>query len=313
VRLVNARRFLFVIVFLNLATFGYTQAPNGQDAQIQSRQIQRESSPELREIAKFDEEEDDDFGELVILKKSKPWWITPRASVRGFWTSNTLLANKGEKGDSIYAQSQGFDAGYRITKDLRIQAGYDYQLTRYSENPSLDTDSHGIDFSASWQIPWDILIQTGANGLWLNSPQQNAEIYRENNPYFGISQSWGFLDGNLTLFYGLQYDRRFANPVTFDRNDYSGYTGLAYAWLPELLTQAMVRQSYQLYDFRTSAQLVNGRQEHVSTAAVQTVWQPLKWLQVSAFGILTYDNSINATRDYKVANLGGEIKAFWKF
>lgn len=286
-------------------------AQDPQDTQAKTKELEKQTI-DLKENP-ADEEEDEEFGKLLTLKRTKPWFIIPYASARGYWTSNVLLANKGEKGDAVFNESQGFSAGYRLNNDWRIQTGYSYQLTRYQENPALDIDSHNLEAGTTYKLPWNLQLGTGIRGLWLTSPQQEVEVYRENNPYVSLSQTYSFLENRLNLFYGYQFDRKFTNPIGFDRNEHAIFSGISYSWLPNLLTQVVLRQSWQFYDFRPSTNPVNGRQEWISSVVFQNVWQPLSWLQVSAFGITSYDNSINSTRDSKVANLGGDIRVFWKF
>lgn len=305
-----------VLAFLLLLEGGSVSvhAQAAADAQIKSQQTQRETDATWQQSKSlFDQDEQEDLGHITLLKKPKSWFITPRVAVRGFWTSNALLASRGEKGDSVFVESQGVDAGYRINPDWDLAAGYEYSLTRYDENPVLDTDAHACSFNTTYRLPWNISLSGGVRGLWLNAPHQGAEVYRENNPYFGVNRWHGFCDDRLVWYYGLQYDHHFANPVVFDRDEFSVNTGVAWSWLPNLISQLALRQSWQFYDFRGPPLLVNGRQEAVSTVALQTVWQPIDHLQVSAFGVTSYDNSVNSTRDYKVANVGGELKFFWKF
>ncbi len=287
-------------------------SPN-PDAQIKNKQLQQQALPGLREVdAEFDGD-DDEFGKILTLQRSKSWYVTPFASARGYWTSNALLANKSEKGDTIFTETQGLNAGYRFSSDWQIFAGYNYQLTRYDENPALDTDANSTEFGTTYKLPWEFQIGTGVRGLWLTAPHQGVEVYRENNPYATISQSHNYLDNRLTWFYGYEYDHKFTNPVGFERDEHTVYMGTGYSWMSNLLSQLVIRQNYQFYDFRPPALPVNGRQEWVSSVILQTVWQPLPWLQVSGFSLASYDNSVNSTRDYKVANAGGEIKFFWKF
>ncbi len=283
------------------------QNPN---AQVQGQQFQKDQPL----LSKWQEDDEDDFGKILTLKKSKLWWVAPYASARGYWTSNALLTSgPGEKGDSVFVETQGVNGGYHISDDWSVQAGYNYQLTRYSENPVLDTDGHNLEFSTSYQLPWHWQLGAGDRGMWLDAPHQGTQIYRENNPYVNLIQSWDFFQNRLSCFYGYEYDRKYAHPVTFDRDEHTVFSGASYLWKPNLVSQLVLRQSWQLYDAPSFTGATTGRQEWVSTVVVQTVWQPLNWLQVSAFGLTGYDNSINSTRDYKVANAGGEIRLFWKF
>lgn len=286
----------------------------GQDTQMKTQQIQKEAiTPGEGKDIGWPEETEEEFGKILTLKPAKKWFVTPYVSARGYWTSNALLANKGEKGDTVFVETQGLDTGYRLTKDWRIQGGYNYQLTRYDENPALDVDANNANFLTSYQLPWDFQVSTGVNGMWLTSPDQKVEVYRECNPFVSLVRSHTFLEGNLYWYYGYQFDKKYSNPVGFERVEHSVFTGVSYAWLSNLVTQLGLRQNWQFYDFRPAAEPVNGRQEWVSSVVLQSVWQPLPWLQVSAYGLTAYDNSINATRDYKAANLGGEIRAFWRF
>lgn len=301
---------LFILVAARLPL----AAQSTQDAQIKAQETKRVTDSEWEKSRQlFDADEQEDLGTISPLKKAKAWFITPRAAVTGFWTSNALLANNGEKGDTVFVASQGVDAGYRFSSEWTMGAGYEHSLTRYVENPVLDTDANACNISTSYRLPWNISVSTGLKALWLTAPHQDVEVYRENNPYLNLSQWHPFFEERLVWFYGLQYDHHYANPINFDRDEYTASTGLAWSWLSNLMTQVALRQSYQFYDFREPPLLVNGRQEWVSTVALQSVWQPLDWLQISAFAVASYDNSVNFSRDYKVANLGGEIKAFWKF
>lgn len=283
------------------------------DAQIKSQEIRKQALPEPRAADEKDDEEEDELGKLLALKRAKSWSVTPSVSARGFYTSNAFLSNKGEKGDTIFMETQGVTAGYRFSRDWQLQADYSFQLTRYDENSFLDTDAHSTGLRLLHQFDWDWTVEAGLRGLWLTTPHGEVEVYRENNPYLVFTHSHGFLDDKLNWFYGLQYDHKFTHPVSFERNEYSLFSGVSYYWLPNLVSQLVLRQNWQFYDFRPPANPVNGRQEWISTVGLQTVWQPLSWLQVSGFGFTTYDNSVNAGRDYKVANLGGEIRVFWKF
>ena len=283
------------------------------NARIKNRELQKATASPRAELPKWSEDDEDDFGKLLTLKKSKPWWVTPFASARGFWTSNALLGARAEKGDSVFVETQGFNAGYRINKEWSVQAGYNYSMTRYSENMVLDTDANSCDLSTSYQLPWNWQVSAGDRALWIKSPDQGVEVYREHNPFVSVVQSWGFLENRLNAFYGYEYDHKFTNPVGFERDEHTLFAGASYSWMNNLVSQLVLRQNWQLYDFRSSAAPVNGRQEWVTTLALQTVWQPLSWLQVSAFWLNIYGNSVNSTRDYKAANAGGEIKVFWKF
>ncbi len=310
----QAHRFFFFLV--SVGALGLLSVACGQttpNAQIRSEQIQRQVTPSLQDdIASLPGVED--FGEFVVLKKTKLWDITPFASARGFWTSNALLQdNGGVKGDAVFVIDQGVDAGYRITSDWQVRAGYDYQLTRYRNYSFLDTDAHSANFQTIYQAPWDFQLTAGLRGLWLNSPYQPEEIYRENNPFGILSQSHSYLQDRLTWYYGYQFDRKWTNPVGFDRDEHSVFTGVSYAWTPQLVSALNLRQNWQFYDFRPPPSPVNGRQEWVSTVSLITVWQPLNWLQISSFALGSYDNSVNASGDYRVVNAGGEIRVFWQF
>ncbi len=297
-----------------MTVLGWGQTPN--DARVQSQELQKVTSPsqDTRDAMGWPkEEEGDEFGSLVELKKTKNWFLMPYASAEGYWTSNVLLANSGEKGDSVFTETQGILAGYRFSSDWNISAGYSYQLFRYAENPLLDVDSHNANFSSSYQLPWDFQASVGLNGLWLDSPDQKAQVYRENNPYLTLTQTHYFLQDRLTWNYGYQFDKKWAHPIGYDRIEHSVFTGVSYSWLSNLTTQLGLRQNWQFYDFRPPEAPVNGRQEWVSSVVLQTVWQPLSFLQVTAYGLTVYDNSVNAAFDYKLANCGGNLRFFWRF
>jgi len=297
----------WVLMGMNVPAFG--QTPN---AQVQSHQARQETTAE-RDAMGWPKDEDDEFGTLMELKKTKPWYVMPYASAQGYWTSNVLLANNGEKGDSVFAETQGILTGYRLSPDWNLSAEYSYQLTRYSENPALDVDSHTAGFSSSYQLPWNFQATMGINGLWLDSPDQKVQLYRENNPYVALSQTYSYLEDRLAWSYGYQFDKKWTHPVGYEREEHSLFTGVSYAWLSNLITQVGLRQNWQFYDYRSPAQPVNGRQEWVSSVVAQAVWQPLSFLQVSAYGLAAYDNSVNASFDYKLANAGGSLRFFWKF
>ncbi len=309
------RRLLLITFVLTVACFSPLQAQQGSDVQMRNQELQTQGQSSLRKFeGQFDGDENEDFSQLLTLKRSKSWYITPFASASGFWTSNPLLASRGAKGgDTVFSETQGLDAGYRFTPDWQIQAGCSYQMTRYDKNPFLDADARSANISTSFQLPANWQLTMGVRGLWLTSPHMGVELYRENNPFASVSQSWSFFDSRLNLVYGYEYDHKFTNPVGFDRDEHTVFTGLSYGWLPELASQLVLRQNTQFYDFRPSTAPVNGRQEWVSSVVLQTVWQPLPWMQLRAFGISSYDNSVNAASDYKVINAGGELRFFWKF
>ena len=313
-RVCSIRSAICVLGFLVIGTPLSFQgnAQENSETQVKSREIQDLTAPGTGTAAGA-WEDDEDFGKIEVLKLARPWSVTLQTSVRGFWTSNALLARKGEKGDTIFVESQGLTSSYRLTRDWRVEAGYSFDLTRYDENPLLDTDAQSAYFSTSFQFPYDWQLGAGVRGLWMTSPHQNVEVYRECAPYGSLVHSHDFLDDRLTWFYGYQFDHRFTHPVGFERDEHTIFTGASYSWRPDLLSQMVLRQNWQFYDFRPPSQPVNGRQEWTSTVGLQTIWQPLSWLQVSSFAMVSYDNSENASRDYKAANLGGEIRAFWKF
>ena len=301
--------YLKLPLFLFLATGSLF----AQDTQIRSRELQQQVLPGLGEGA-AEYEEDGEFGKILTLKRAKPWYIIPYASARGYWTSNVLLTNIDEESDEIFVDTQGLTAGYRITKDWRVQAGYSYQLTRYHDKVFLDTNAHNVEFGSTYGLPWDFQLGGGVRGLWLNEAHQlELEIYKETNPYGSLMRSQSFLDDRLNWFYGYQFDQKYASPRNFDRIEHTLFTGISYAWMPNLLSQLVFRQNWQFYDFRAPSAFPKAREEWISSVALQTVWQPFPWLQVSAFGLATYDNSVNAARDYDAANLGGEVRFFWKF
>lgn len=300
---------LAIAFLLAVAAPSSLRAQKPPNAQVQGKELEK---TQLRELPKW-EEDDEDLGKILTLKKPKPWWVVPYASARGYWTSNALLSYQGEKGDSVWVETQGVNAGYRITSDWNVQAGYNYQLTRYQENQVLDTDGHNVEMSTTYNLPWNWQIGAGERGMWLDPTHQAVQIYRENNPYAVVIQSWDFLEDRLNWFYSYQYDRKYAHPVTFDRDEHTVFTGITYSWLPNVVSQLVLRQNWQFYDAPSFPGAATGRQEWVSTVAAQTIWQPLNWLQVSAFALTSYDNSINAAYDYKLANLGGEVRCFWKF
>jgi hypothetical protein len=121
------------------------------------------------------------------------------------------------------------------------------------------------------------------------------------------------LDSHLYWFYGFQYDHRFTHPASFNRNEYQVFTGATHDWTPQLVSQLMLSQDWQPYDSRGQAQSLNRRQEWISNGTLLTIWRPLSWLQLTGFVADAYDNSINGVFDYKVVNLGAELRLFWKF
>ena len=292
------------------------QAQNLQntDTQIRSRDLQSRALPDLgEETGEGDYEDDGEFGKLLKLQRASPWYVIPYASARGYWTSNVLLANTGTEGDTVFVETQGFNAGYRITPDWRVQLGYNYQLTRYEEKDFLDTDGHNPEFSSTYRLPWNFQLTGGFRGTWLNDPHNDVEIYREANPYGNLFQSHSFFEDRLTWFYGYQFDQKYANPHVFNRYEHTLSMGLTYVWSRQLVSQLAIRQNWQFFEFRAPSAFDAAREEWISTASLQTIWQPLPWMQVSAFAMGTHDNSRYAVRDYSVANLGGEVRFFWKF
>jgi len=131
-------------------------------------------------------------------------------------------------------ETQGFDSGYRINKEWQVQGGYNYSMTRYQENMILDTDANSGYVSTSYQLPWNWQISAGERVLWIKSPDQGVEVYREHNPYVSVVQSWGFLENRLNAFYGYEYDHKFTNPIGFERNEHTVFTGASYSWFPSL-------------------------------------------------------------------------------
>ncbi len=295
-------------LLLGSALIGFCQTPS--DTVIRSREIKKETASP-RDTMGWPEEEE--FGALMELKKAKAWYLMPYVSAEGYWTSNVLLANKGEKGDSVFSETQGILAGYRLSADWNLNASYAYQMLRYAENPVLDVDVHSVGCSSTYQLPWNFQATAGLNGVWVDSPDLKTQVYRENNPYVALTQNHSFLHDRLLWYYGYQFDQKWAHPIGFDRMEHSLYTGFSYVWLPSLVTQLGVRHNWQFYDFRPPEAPVNGRQEWVSSLVVQAVWQPLSFLQVTAYGLTAYDNSENSNRDYKVANCGGNLRFFWRF
>lgn len=284
------------------------------NTQVQSRQLQQQALPGLGEDDSQGEYEDDgEFGRLLKLQRAKPWYVILYVSARMYWTSNVLLTSNSTQDDRILVETQGFNAGYRITPDWRVQLGYNYQFTRYDDKVFLDTNGQNPEFSTTYNLPCDFQLTGGFRGTWLVDPHNSVEIYREANPYGALSYSQSFFDERLTWFMSYEFDQKYANPHVFNRDEHTVSTGLTYVWLPQLVSQLVLIQNWQFYEFRAPSVFPGAREEWISTAALQTVWQPLAWLQVSAFAMGTHDNSINAIRDYNVANMGGEVRFFWKF
>lgn len=317
-RLGNLRSTGLAALLAGWFLFGLVAPAVGQNGnagtQYRSRELQNLALPDLGEqTGEGDYEDDGEFGKLLKLKRADPWYVIPYASVRGYWTSNVLLTSNSTEGDAVMVETQGFNAGYRITKDWSAQAGYNYQLTRYEEKDFLDTDGHNPEFSSTYRFPWKIELTGGFRATWLDDPHNGIEVYREANPYGNLFQSHTFFDDRLTWFYGYQFDQKYASPRVFNRQEHSVAMGLTYVWTPQLVSQLALRQNWQFYEFRPPSIFGEAREEWISTASLQTVWQPLSWLQVSAFAMGVHDNSINAVRDYNVGNVGGDIKFFWRF
>ncbi|MBI4027252.1 MAG: hypothetical protein HY360_19865 [Verrucomicrobia bacterium] len=294
---------------------------NREDTIRRSQELQKETAPSFRETPTVAEAgaEDEEFGELLTLKPNKRGAITPYVRARGFWTSNALLSSgPGEKGDSVWMETEGVDASYRFSPEWLIFADYNFSMTRYDENPFLDSDANNTSFGTSYKLPFaqDLRISAGIRGLWITSPHQEIEVYRECNPYLSLVNVQHYLDNKLAWFYGYEFDKKYTNPLVFERIEHTIFTGVGYEWLPTLSSQAVLSGNWQIYDFRppTSGNTsFQGRQEHLASVSLETVWQPLSWLQIAVFGSTAYDNSINRGFDYKVANVGGEVRGFYKF
>lgn len=290
------------------------QNMNPQESQIQTQELyEKNIFAPLKPKSQEEKDWDKEFGRLFELTRPKPWSITPYASSLGFWTTNARLSRTAEKEDWVLVQRQGININYRIDENWRVATSYSFEMIRYDGNVNLDTNAHIPEFYTSYRLPWNWNVTIGDRGTWLDSPRSDTQIYRENHPYFLLTQSHSYFNHHLYWSYGFQYDRRFTHPVSFDRNEYTVFTGISHDWTPKLISQFVLRQNWQFYDFRSAAQPVNGRQEWNSSGILQTIWQPFSWLQLTGFAMAVYDNSINSTFDYKVANVGGEVRFSWKF
>ncbi|MBV9463175.1 MAG: hypothetical protein JO317_03005 [Verrucomicrobiae bacterium] len=303
-------RLFLLIGLLGLAAsfHGRAQTP---DTQAQSRELQNLGSLAAPSSDASDETQDE-FGQIVPLQRNQPWSITPFASFRFFTTSNALLAERDETGDTVWVETQGLTAAYRVMPELRVAASYNYQLTRYDQTSFLDTDGQNADFNASYQLPYNLQLTAGLRGQWLTSPHQDVEVYREGDVYGNLVGTYDVCE-DLLWFYGYQFDQKYANPRAFDRQEHTVFTGLSYRWCPDVVSQLVLRQNWQLYKFRAPSAFDSARQDWISSGSLQTIWQPLEWLEVTAFALGVYDNTVNADRDYNVYNLGGELRLFWKF
>ncbi len=309
---------LLSCVLLLLSTLSvFAQAQNNPNTQVQTQELLKKDIPISLKPVKHKSGEgkgwDKEFGRLFKLERPKPWSITPYSSTLVLWTSNARLEKKSEKEDWILVQREGVNVKYQIDENWRLGASYAFETIRYDRNANLDTDAHIPEFSVNRRLPWNWNVTVGDRGTWLDSPRSNTEVYRENRPYFLATQSQSYFNHHLYWFYGFQYDHRFAHPVTFDRDEYTVFTGISHDWTPKLVSQFAIRQTWQIYDFQNPAQPANGREEWISSGILQTVWQPLAWLQLTGFAMAVHDNSINSTHDYEVGNVGGELRLFWKF
>ncbi len=294
------------------------QSTDARETQVQTQELYKKKdlpallkpkSGEAGQATDWDKE----FGRLFELKRPKSWSITPYVSTLGFWSSNARLDSESEKDDWALIQRQGVNMNYRINKNWRMGVNYAFEVIRYDRNVDLDTDAHIPEFYTSYRLPWNWNVTAGDRGTWLDSPHRNTQVYRENRPYLLLTQYHSYLHHHLDWFYGAEYDRKFANPVSFDRNEYTVFTGISHDWAPKLVSEVLLRQNWQFYDFRSAAQPANGREEWVSSGTLQTIWQPFSWLQVTGFVMGIYDNSVNSTHDYDVVNLGAEARFSWKF
>lgn len=290
---------------------------SARESQIQTQEILKKDvllpSPSAKPESQEDQELGKEFGRILELDRPKPWSITPYSSTLGFWSSNARLDREAEKEDWVLLQREGINLDYRINERVRLGVSYAFEMIRYDRNADLDTDAHIPEAHASFRLPWNWNVSVGNRTTWLDLPRSNTEVYRENRPYLVATQSQSYFDHHLYWFYGFRYNHRFAHPVSFDRDEYTVFTGISHDWTPTLVSQFIIRQKWQVYDFRNPSQPENGREEWISSGMLQTVWQPLSWLQVTGFAMATYDNSINSTHDYEVGNVGAEVRLFWKF
>lgn len=309
-----------LLVLSGFSVFAQAQDnPNAsaREAQIQTQELLKKDvlvpSKAVKTKSAEEKEWDKEFGRIFKLEHPKPWSITPYSSTLGFWSSNARLDREAEKEDWVLLQREGVNLNYRIDENWKLGASYAFEIIRYDRNADLDTDSHIPEFTMKRRLPWNWNVTIGDRGTWLDSPRSDTEVYRENRPYFLATQSQSYFDHHLYWFYGFQYDHRFAHPVSFDRNEYTLFTGISHDWTPKLVSQLVIQQKWQIYDFQNPAQPSNGREEWISNGIFQTVWQPLSWLQLTGFAMASYDNSINTIHDYKVGNVGVDIRLFWKF
>ena len=312
----------FSVLVCAILFFSYSNtlvlAQNNPNTQMQTHELLKNDASIPSGLVKSESQKgkewDKEFGHIFELEHPKPWNIIPYSSTLGFWTSNARLERQAEKDDWVLLQREGVDFNYRIDENWKLTTSYAFEMIRFDRNADLDTDAHIPEFYISRRLPWNWNVTIGDRGTWLNSPRSDTEVYRENRPYILATQSHRFLDNHLSWFYGFQYDHRFANPVSFNRDEYTLFTGITHDWTPKLVSQFLIRQNWQIYEFpNPNMNPSTSREEWVSNGILQTIWQPLSWLQVTGFTMGVYDNSDNSARDFKVGNVGAEVRLFWKF
>ncbi len=296
----------------------FAQAQDNPNTQIQTQDLLKKDVPlpskSVKAKSAEEKEWDREFGRIFELEHPKPWTITPYSSTLTFWTSNARLDSQAEKEDWVLLQREGVNLNYHLDENWKLGAGYAFEIIRYDRNADLDTNAHIPEFYINRRLPWNWNVTIGDRGTWLDSPRSNTEVYRENRPYLLATQSHPYLNNHLYWFYGFQYDHRFTNPVSFDRDEYTLFTGVSHDWTPKLVSQFMIRQNWQIYDFQNpNTNPSTSREEWISSGILQTIWQPLPWLQITGFAMAIYDNSINSARDFKTGNVGAEVRLFWKF
>jgi hypothetical protein len=299
-----------LLPLLSFPVFG--QTPPNQNTQIQTQEFLKNNA--FAPTKSVEEQAwENEFGRIVELERVKPWSITPYSSTLGFWTTNARLARANESSDAVLVQREGVDFVYHIDENWHLGVDYRFEIIRYHRNTNLDTNSSLPEVYVSRRLPWNWNVTIGDRETWLDFRHSNTAQYRENSPYLLATQFHAYLDSHLYWFYGFQYDHRFTHPSSFNRNEYQVFTGATHDWTPQLVSQLMLSQDWQPYDSRGQAQSLNRRQEWISNGTLLTIWRPLPWLQLTGFVAAAYDNSINGVFDYKVVNLGAEIRLFWKF
>jgi hypothetical protein len=293
-----------------LPVFG--QTPPSQNTQVQTQEFLKYKAFVPAESAE-EQAWENEFGRILELERVKPWSLTPYSSTLVFWTSNARLARTGEKTDGVLVQRAGADFIYHLDENWLVGVDYRFEIIRYHRNTDLDTNSSLPEVYVTRRLPWNLTVTVGDRETWLDLLHGNATQYRENSPYLLATQFHAYLDNHLYWFYGLQYDHRFAHPASFNRNEYQVFTGITHDWMPQLVSQVILSQDCQLYASRSQAQSLNRRQEWISNGTLLTLWRPLSWLQLTGFAVAAYDNSINGVYDYKLVNLGAELRLSWKF